>query len=103
MLWVMYFSVFILFRHAYHEIAIAASTLWIAFLISFMGINHVAPGTPIAAYSLFISTVVMIAVAGITGMAMLFNASREFSREFRENAPAKGNARAARRRRRASR
>jgi MFS family permease len=100
MLWILYLSVFIIFRHTYHELAIAAVTLWIAFLISFTGVNSVARGTPITAYALFVSTVMAITVAGVTGMAMLFNASREFEKEFRESIPSDEKAGAARRRRR---
>ncbi len=102
-LWVLYFSVYAIFKHTYHEVAIAAVTLWIAFLVSFMGVNSLAPGTPIEAYALFISTVVVITVAGITGMAMLFNSSREFTGEFLEKMQPNRRARTVLRRRRARR
>jgi amino acid transporter len=85
MLWVLYFSVYAIFRHTYHEIAIAAVMLWIAFLVSFVGVSNLAPGASIRAYALFVSTVVVITVMGITGMFMLFNASREFVKEFSES------------------
>jgi MFS family permease len=99
MLWILYLSVFIIFRHAYHELAIGAVTLWIAFLMSFTSVNNLPHGTPIATYALFVSTVMVITVAGVIGMAMLFNASREFVKEFRELIPSGERAGAARRRR----
>ncbi len=103
-----YTSVLVIFRHAYHEVAIAAGTLWIAFLISFSCAKVVPSGIPataITAYALFISTVVVILVTGVTGMVMLFNASREFSSDFVEDATSKNRAQVARRasRRRRSR
>ena len=91
-----------LFKHAYHEIAIAAVTLWIAFAISFEGVSSLVPGTPIGSYAMFISTVVVITVSGTTGMAMLFNASREFMGDFLKTVQPKETTRAARRKRRAS-
>ena len=102
MLWIMYLSVYILFKHAYHEIAIAAVTLWIAFAISFEGVSSLVSGTPIGSYAMFISTVVVITVSGTTGMAMLFNASREFMGDFLKTVQPKETTRAARRKRRAS-
>ena len=103
MLWVLYLSVFAIFRHTYHEIAIAAVTLWIAFIATFASATSVVPGTPISAYALFVSTVVVITVSGVTGMAMLFNASREFAKDFVLARGAAGAARRTRPRRRSNR
>jgi hypothetical protein len=93
MLWVLYFSTFLLFRHAYHEVAIAALALWIVFVVSFTGAASMPGGVSIKAYSLFVSTVVVTTVMGITGMAMLFNASREFVSEFVQSQEAKSGTR----------
>ena len=56
-------------------------------MISFAGANSaLADGNSILAYALFVSTVVVITATGVTGISMLFNASREFEKEFVENA-----------------
>ncbi len=91
-LWVLYFSVLVIFNHTYYEVGIGASALWIAFLISMVGVSHVAPGTNISAYALFISTVIVITVTGMTGMSMLYNSSREFVKEFLESPRVNGTA-----------
>jgi uncharacterized membrane protein len=103
MLLLTYISVLVIFRHTYHELAIAAGTLWIVFVVSFAMANGVPRGIPINAYAIFISTVVVILVTGVTGMTMLFNASREFSKDFVSIATAHGKPTARRSSRRRSR
>ncbi|MEM3827571.1 MAG: hypothetical protein QXR58_03165, partial [Candidatus Micrarchaeaceae archaeon] len=89
-LWIFYISVAVIFRHRYNEIAFGALALWIIFIIGLLGLHSLLSPQPYllskvnasATFSLFISMVSLITIFGIVGVAMLFDSSRAFAKEF---------------------
>ena len=94
--WVMYLSVLVLFRHAYHEMAVGAIALWAVFFIGIMNIAN-ASGVVNPAYVLFVSSITLIMVTGFTGVMMVSISSGELSREYEATLP-KGSISAVRKR-----
>lgn len=101
--WVLYFSVYMLFKHHYPEVAISALIFWIMFGV---GVASVSTGALNAAtytaFALFLSVMTLIVVSGFTGISLLSNASRELIKNFKrytaDTSVANGKARRKRRR-----
>ncbi|MGC8669578.1 MAG: hypothetical protein ACP5TL_00280 [Candidatus Micrarchaeia archaeon] len=86
-LWVLFFSIKILFKYSYYEVAIGASAFWIVVLMSTLSImsfsSSISNQYVIESLSIFISILSLIVITGFTGMSLLVNASNEFSHEFK--------------------
>jgi len=83
-LWVLYASVKLLFKHSYFEIAYGASVLWIIFAISLVFLSSVSgPLTTAQGIAiLFISMASLIVVCGSVGITMMFKSTKEFVVDF---------------------
>lgn len=90
-LWVLYISVTILFRHSYRELAYGATALLIVFAIAMLAVTGSLSNTQLylnaqayVAATLFIAMATLIIVFGGTGMMLMFNSTNEFVREFED-------------------
>ncbi len=91
-LWVLYISVTLLFRHSYRELAYGATALLVVFAVALIAVTGtLSTGTPMylnaqayIAATLFIAMATLILVFGGTGMMMMFNSSSEFVKEFED-------------------
>ncbi|MDE1868510.1 MAG: hypothetical protein KGH60_00890 [Candidatus Micrarchaeota archaeon] len=98
--WVLYFSVYLLFRHHYPEVAISALVFWIVFAIGVVGVNASAlNAATYTAFALFMSIITLVVVCGFTGVSLITNASRELVVDFRARTASASRSRARRRRR----
>ncbi|MCL4411482.1 hypothetical protein M1329_00910 [Candidatus Marsarchaeota archaeon] len=91
-LWVLYISVTLLFRHSYKELAYGATALLVVFVVVLGAITATMSNAALYASEqgnmaamLFITVATLVLVFGFTGMLMMFNSSKEFVTEF-ENA-----------------
>jgi hypothetical protein len=75
-MWVIYISTIAIFRNYYHEIAIGASALWIAFVIGGIEFSFAYTNVYLANFILLSTMAVIILVFGIVGGAMMFNAHK---------------------------
>ena len=90
-LWVLYISVTLLFRHSYKELAYGATALLTVFIVVLAAITLTMSNTALytneqadMAAMLFITVSTLVLVFGFTGMLMMFNSSKEFIAEFEE-------------------
>jgi len=84
-MWVLYASVRMLFKHSYFEIAYGASVLWVIFIIGLAvvvgnGINPITSSEYIVI--LFVSMASLIVVFGSVGMSMMFRSTKDFVADF---------------------
>jgi hypothetical protein len=90
-LWVLYISVTLLFRHSYRELAYGATALLIIFAISMLAVTGSLSSTQYylnaqayIAATLFVAMATLIIVFGGTGMMLMFNSTNEFVKEFED-------------------
>lgn len=96
--WVLYFSVYLLFKHHYPEVAISALIFWIIFAVGLAGVSTGAlNAATYTAFALFLSVMTLIVVSGFTGISLITNASRELVEEFKARTERSGRGRARRR------
>ncbi|MEM0202026.1 MAG: hypothetical protein QXR73_02520 [Candidatus Micrarchaeaceae archaeon] len=83
-LWVLYASVRVLFKHSYFEIAYGASVLWIIFVIGIAFVDGTTGGlnTSQSVAITFISMASLIVVFGSMGITMMFKSTKEFVVDF---------------------
>jgi len=84
-LFILYFMLFLIFGHHYHEIALSALFMWIVFVIGilFMGKMYYSNILAFQVLSLLLSSATIITVFSIMGLGMLYGASNEFVKEFK--------------------
>jgi hypothetical protein len=75
-MWVIYISTIAIFRNYYHEIAIGASALWIAFIVGGLEFSFAYTNVYLANFILLSTMAVIILVFGIVGGAMMFNSHK---------------------------
>ena len=75
-MWVIYISTIAIFRNYYHEIAIGASALWIAFVVGGLEFSFAYTNVYLANFILLSTMAVIILVFGIVGGAMMFNSHK---------------------------
>ena len=75
-LWVIYISSIAIFRNYYHEIAIGASTLWIAFVVGALAFSTSYSNVYLANFILLSTMAVIVLVFGVVGSALMFNSHK---------------------------
>ncbi len=75
-MWVIYISTIAIFGNYYHEIAIGASALWVAFVVGGLEFSFAFTNVYLANFILLSTMAVIILVFGIVGCAMLFNSHK---------------------------
>ena len=83
-LWVIYASVRVLFKHSYFEIAYGGSVLWIIFVIGIAFLSGVQGplNTSQGVAVLFVAMASLIVVFGSLGITMMFKSTKEFVVDF---------------------
>ncbi len=79
----LYFSISVLFKHSYHELAIGTAAFWIMLVV---GLLLTGSGSfsraAFSQFALYFSAMSIMTVSGFVGIAMLINASRDSIMEF---------------------
>jgi hypothetical protein len=101
-MWVIYISTIAIFRNYYHEIAIGASALWIAFIVGGLEFSFSYTNVYLANFILLSTMAVIILVFGIVGGAMMFNSHKSIRDGYEKYVLAPKSKRAARHVRRTS-
>ncbi len=83
-LMVLYLAISLIFKHRYHEIAIASLLIWASFLLALFVIGPQYYYNPplFDAASFLVASIVVLVIFSVTGMAMLVHSSNEFINEF---------------------
>ncbi len=83
LVWILYFSTFLLFRHSFGELAIGAAAFWIMFSFGLYVMGNAAFGAAsLALFSIYLSSMTMVIVSGVVGLALIINSSRDSFAEF---------------------
>lgn len=85
-LMVLYLTTSLIFKHRYHEVAIASLLIWVSFLLALISIGPEYYLNPpfFAYFSFLIASVVVIVIFAMMGLVMLISSSNEFISEFRQ-------------------
>ncbi len=82
-LWVIYATIKIIFKHSYGELAIGGTALWIMFIVGLIevhssGLSYVSN----ANFALYLAALSITVISGFTGLALLINTTRDALSEF---------------------
>ncbi len=85
-LMVLYLTTSIIFKHRYHEVAVASLLVWLSFLLALVSIGPQYYLNPpfFEYFSFLIASVVVIVVFAMMGLIMLTSSANEFISEFKQ-------------------
>ena len=78
----LYFSISVLFKHSYHELAIGTAAFWIMLVVGLLLLGGSFSRAAFSQFALYFSAMSIMTISGFVGIAMLINASRDSIMEF---------------------
>ncbi|MGI0100362.1 MAG: hypothetical protein ACREBH_01390 [Candidatus Micrarchaeaceae archaeon] len=81
-LWMLYISIAVLFKHSYGELAIGGAIFWLMFALGLLEISRNFSTATKISFSLYFATMSITIIAGFIGLAMIINSSSDSFKEF---------------------